>query len=1017
MPSARTNGNNVVTLTVIVGLVLFFLGMFASVKAFGTGGKKANVFKDIYFSIEDVNGMGILYTKFGESSAIIKMVNPVQKFSADSTAYYSFTNLLASVLETLGEGYAFHKQDVFSKKKFDMSKVTETGEETSRNYLQNSYFRFFNGRTYTESSTYLVITQENKKGNVYTFSPERWRDFLSKVRKVIDQLHDGGVKARILDVKECREYADRIYCMDFARPTYSMTDISVDSEELHMGSRQAKVFSLLDVDQNGLPGILRPVTELSVNNITLPVDLMSEIDQIPDFDTVVYNQVIFLPHQRTELSRLEKKRNRHASIPNPSNKVVVEDINNVLDYIAKEDKQLVYAHFNLVVSAPAKADMNKITNFLENSFMRHSIKISRRAYNQLELFVASFPGNVYRLSTDYDRFLTLSEPALCLMYKERQQLGDETDAVKCYYTDRQGLPLVVDTTGKEAKVRYTDNSNFFVLGPSGSGKSFYMNTMIRQYYEQNTDCVIVDTGDSYEGLCEYFGGTYITYSKEHPISMNPFKITEVEYKENFAEKKDFLKNLIFLIFKGNELPTKLEDTIIDQTIVEYFEAYFHPFDGFTEEQRQEQREILKLQDKKNGKYYHYEEEQEKAYGENRFDDDDVEFFNDAIDTSKLDEETKEHLRNHIDPKNARIVTKLANLVADKAVTDGERENALRQMNYRLNPAEKKELMLITPEVVKKKYTTELDKRVDKLEKEKKLLRVRELSFNSYYEFAVERISQIMVQDNVQFNINQFAKILKPFYKGGSLEYTLNNDMDKSLFDEQFIVFEIDKIKDDPVLFPIIVLIIMDVFTQKMRIKKGRKCLVIEEAWKAIATPTMADYIKYLYKTARKHWAMVGVVTQEIQDITSSPIVKDAIINNSGVFMLLDQSKFMDKFDDIKKTLALSDIDCRKIFTINRLDNKKGRSAFKEVFIKRGIDGQVFGVEEPRECYMTYTTEKVEKEALKLYKRQLGCDHATAIKTFVRDWNNSGIPKSIEFAKKVMAEGRVLNILKPVSEDD
>ena len=991
--------------------------MYTSVRAFGTGGKKVNIFKDIYFSIEDVNGMGILYTKFGESSAIIKMVNPVQKFSADATAYYSFTNLLASVLETLGEGYALHKQDVFSKKKFDMSKVVSGGEETAKNFLQNSYFRFFDGRTYTETTTYIVITQENKKGNVYTFSPERWRDFLSKVRKVLDQLHDGGVKARVLGVDECREYADRFYAMDFSRPTYSMTNLYVDSEEIHMGSRQAKVFSLLDVDQNGLPGVLRPLSELSVNNITLPVDLMSEIDQIPDFDTVVYNQVIFLPHQRQELARLEKKRNRHASIPNPSNKVVVDDINAVLDYIAKEDKQLVYAHYNLVVSAPAKADMNKITNFLENSFMRHSIKISRRAYNQLELFVASFPGNCYRLSTDYDRFLTLSEPALCLMYKERQQTGDETDAVKCYYTDRQGVPLVVDTTGKEAKVRYTDNSNFFVLGPSGSGKSFFMNTMIRQYYEQDTDCVIVDTGDSYEGLCEYFSGTYITYSKEHPISMNPFKITDVEYKENFGEKKDFLKNLIFLIFKGNELPTKLEDTIIDQTIVEYFEAYFHPFDGFTEEQRQEQREILKLQDKKNGKYYHYEEEQEKAYGENRFDDDDVEYFNDAIDKADLDDETKEHLRNHIDPKNARIVSKLANLISDSAVTEGERQNALRQMNYRLNPAEKKELMLITPSVVKQKYRTELDKRVDKLEKEKKLLRVRELSFNSYYEFAVERISQIMVQDNVQFNINQFAKILKPFYKGGSLEYTLNNDMDKSLFDEKFIVFEIDKIKDDPVLFPIIVLIIMDVFTQKMRIKKGRKCLVIEEAWKAIATPTMANYIKYLYKTARKHWAMVGVVTQEIQDITSSPIVKDAIINNSGVFMLLDQSKFMDKFDDIKKTLALSDIDCRKIFTINRLDNKNGRSAFKEVFIKRGIDGQVFGIEEPSECYMTYTTEKVEKEALKLYKKLLGCDHATAIKTFVRDWNNSGIQKSIEFAKKVMSEGRVLNLRHPVKDED
>ena len=185
----------------------------------------------------------------------------------------------------------------------------------------------------------------------------------------------------------------------------------------------------------------------------------------------------------------------------------------------------------------------------------------------------------------------------------------------------------------------------------------------------------------------------------------------------------------------------------------------------------------------------------------------------------------------------------------------------------------------------------------------------------------------------------------------------------------------------------------------------RKCLVIEEAWKAIATPTMAEYIKYLYKTARKHWAMVGVVTQEIQDITSSPIVKEAIINNSGVFMLLDQSKFKDKFDDIKATLALTDTDCKKIFTINRLDNKANRSPFKEVFIKRGTEGEVFGVEEPPECYMSYTTEKAEKEALKLYKRILKCDHQHAIEAFVRDWKKSGIVKSLDFANKVNKDGK------------
>ena len=192
---------------------------------------------------------------------------------------------------------------------------------------------------------------------------------------------------------------------------------------------------------------------------------------------------------------------------------------------------------------------------------------------------------------------------------------------------------------------------------------------------------------------------------------------------------------------------------------------------------------------------------------------------------------------------------------------------------------------------------------------------------------------------------------------------------------------------------------MDVFLQKMRIKKNRKVLVIEEAWKAIASPLMAEYIKFMYKTARKFWASVGVVTQEIQ----------AIINNSDVVMLLDQSKFRERFDEIKAILGLTDVDCKKIFTINRLENKEGRSFFREVFIRRGTTSGVYGVEEPRECYMTYTTERAEKEALKLYKRELRCSHQEAIEAYCRDWNASGIGKSLPFAQKVNEAGRVLNL--------
>lgn len=964
-----------VVIIVILVFVSILSGMALSIWAFGTGSKRAKIFEDIYFSVEDVENKGIIYTKKGDYSAVLEMENPIKKYSADTDSYYDFTTLMASVIQVLGEGYALHKQDVFARKNFDMSRVAAKKKKGSKKaFLSEAYFRFFNGREYTEATTYLVITQKGKKGGIHTYDNSKWRDFLVKIQKVFDRLKSGEVNCRFLTAAECKEYADRFFAFDFKNKNISMTDFKVDSEKIGMGNKQIKVYSLLDVDSIGLPGNIRPYTDVSVNNAVISQDLLADIDHVPGVDSIVYNQVIFLPNQKREMMKLDKKKNRHASIPNPNNQIAVEDINAVQNELARNGKILVYAHYNLIVQTSSDYDFQKVTNSLENIFARYNIHISKRAYNQLELFVASFPGNCFRLNQDYDQFLTLSEAALCLMYKERQAVGDDS-ALKCYYTDRQGLPLAVDTSGKEGKKRYTNNSNFFVLGPSGSGKSFFMNTVMRQYREQDTDIVIIDTGDSYEGLCSYFDGTYISYSKEKPISMNPFKVTDAEYNENFGEKKNFLKSLIFQLFKGAEFPTKLEDAVINQTIVEYYEEYFHPFEGFNEEERKEMKTKLLLEDKKNGEYDKFEEELEERYGD--------EYEIEELEYKKLSDRDK------------RISEKLKAVIEDKAATEGEKEVAQRA------------LQRLTPEVIENKYLMRIEHQIDKIERQKKKLKVTELSFNSYYEFAVERIPQIMKQQNIQFNIHDFATILQAFYKGGENESILNNDIDGSLFDEKFIVFEIDKVKDDPVLFPILTLIIMDVFTQKMRIKKGRKCLVIEEAWKAIATPVMADYIKYLYKTARKHWAMVGVVTQEIQDITSSPIVKEAIINNSDVFMLLDQSKFKDKFDDIKATLSLTDIDCKKIFTINRLDNHEGRSRFQEVFIKRGQDGEVYGVEEPPECYINYTTEKVEKEAFKFYRKQLKGSYQHGIEVFVKDWKDSGLDCT-SFAKLVMKEGKMYN---------
>ena len=885
--------------------------MALSVYAFGTGGKRKRIFQDIYFSAEETDGVGVLYTKTGEYSAVLKIENPVQKYSADIDSYYDFTHLFTALAQTLGEGYAIHKQDIFVRKQF-ASEPTD-GQE----FLSSSYFRYFKGRPYTDSLCYLTITQEAKKSRLFSFDSKKWRDFLVKIRKVHDQLRDGGVQARFLNKAEASEYVDRYFAMNFKDRTVSMTNFKADDETVSMGDKRCKVYSLVDVDCAALPSMIRPYTNIEVNNTEMPVDLASVVDNIPDAETVVYNQVIFLPNQKRELAMLDKKKNRHASIPNPNNQMAVEDIKRVQEVIARESKQLVYTHFNMVVAVSAGADLQKCTNHLENAFGRMGIHISKRAYNQLELFVGSFPGNCYTLNEEYDRFLTLSDAAMCLMYKERVLHSEETP-LKIYYTDRQGVPVAIDITGKEGKNKLTDNSNFFCLGPSGSGKSFHINSVVRQLHEQGTDVVMVDTGNSYEGLCEYLGGKYISYTEERPITMNPFRINREEYN---IEKIDFLKNLILMIWKGSDsqIP-EIEFRIVEQIIIDYYDAYFNGFTRYTDEQR----EVL-----------------------------------------------------------------LKNLFA-----------AASRKNPNKPPREVDEMVR---------------KQIEVLEARRAALKVSELNFNSFFDYSFDRLEQICTENDITtISYSTYSTMLQPFYKGGAYEKILNENVDSALFDETFIVFEVDAIKENKKLFPIVTLIIMDVFLQKMRIKKTRKVLVIEEAWKAIASPLMAEYIKFMYKTARKFWASVGVVTQEIQDIIGSEIVKEAIINNSDVVMLLDQSKFKERFDEIRKILGLTEVDCKKIFTINRLENKDGRSFFREVFIRRGTTSGVYGVEEPHECYMTYTTERAEKEALKLYKKELRCSHQEAIEAYCRDWDASGIGKALPFAQKVNETGRVLN-LRPVHE--
>lgn len=793
--------------------------------------KKSNTLELPFIGIEKISGYSILYHEEGHYSTLFKISNPILEYSGDQRLYYNYHHTFLNILKILGEDYIVQKQDVFFDKKFQ--------GKHSEDFLSQKYFEKFKGRKYKEISTYITVTKKIKRSNFFTYNEKDFDNFLVKIQKVYDVLKDGKFEPEKLNEKEITLLTKKIISFSFKDDRLRLDNLETNFEDIKIRGKCLKTISLIDIDEINFPNKIKPYTHENIG-YSFPVDLCSFLSNTPDVETLVYNQVISISNQKSELMGLEKKKKRHSSMPDPANDLAVKDIESALENIASNNDLLVNCHFSVMLFG-TKNDVSNASNYLEQSLFKIGIIPGQNSYNQFELYKASIPGNAVFLK-EYDLFKVTLEPALCLMYKENRQI-DEKSKFQVYFTDRQGIPVAIDTSDLPMQTNRINNRNKFVLGPSGSGKSFFMNHLVRQYMQYDTDVILVDTGHSYSGICSYYGGRYITYSEENPITMNPFKITKEEYNE---EKREFIKSLIVLLWKGADgIANQTEDTVITTVVSSYFTAYFES------------------------------------------------------------DKTEEYL-----------------------------------------------------------------------------------GFNSFYEYSIDEIKKIKDSEDIEFDVKTYKFILKKFYKGGDYDTILNSDVDSSLFDEKFIVFEIDAIKEHKILFPITTIIIMDVFLQKMRHKNNRKALIIEEAWKAIASPNMAGYIVYLYKTVRKFWGEAVVVTQELEDIISNDIVKNSIISNSDTTILLDQNKFRDNYDAVSELLNLSSVERNKIFTVNQLDNKSNRGRFKEVYIKRGDRGEVYGVEVSLFEYLTYTTEKKEKDAIAIYLKKFSNNYRNALETFVADMQKS-----------------------------
>lgn len=916
---------------------------------------KNKKFKLPYIGVDKKDeNINILYGEKGEATVVLKIINNVLQYSANPDYYLEFHNAFSNVIKIIGEDHFIQKLDVFSKKTFS--------ENISEEYLQKKYDSHFDGRAYKSIDTFIAITRKARKKH----SKKEDEEFKQKINKVVQLLSASGFSPKLLFEKEINDLIRRTLVMDFSSKFVHLDNMQPSDYNIKIDGKLIKCLSLIDIDNCDLPSTVTPYIEINEDALkNFPVDRMGFLNKVGDYETLIYNQVIEIPSQMKTLRQLEVKKKRHSGMPDPANDLCVEDIDALLNDVARESQLIVNAHFNIVICAKEE-EVTKALNSIETHLFNQNVIASKRSFNQMELFRTVLAGNSVELK-DYDWFMTTSDASLCFFFKEALPVSEPSNFY-LRFTDRQGIPLKVDPSDYPMEIGRIVNRNKFVLGPSGSGKSFVMNNIIEQYLLYNMDVVIVDTGDSYSGLSSYYNGKYITYTAEKPITMNPFIMKKEEYN---LEKKEFLQTLISLLWKGADGKiTSIETDVLAEVITAYYATYFNNSIDKDSLSISELEEYL--QDRGINVTLLLEESKLAVFGDKNLNHYDILGISEKATQEELKRAYRLKAIEYHPDKNPNLkdassifssIAEAYNVILNRMIL---RDENSKNTSVVLKEEDKESDLDNNVIVI---YKSKLLQKFDEVEEKGS---VKELSFNSFYEFALYKIPLVTSKEKIPFEIDEFRYILKKFYRGGEFETILNENSDSSLFDERLIIFEIDNIKEHKILFPIVTLIIMDVFIQKMRLRKTqRKALIIEEAWKAIASPMMAGYILYLYKTVRKFWGEAIVVTQELGDIIGNPVVKDSIINNSDSLLLLDQTKFKDNFAEIANLLSLNTVEQKKIFTINNLDNRANRSRFKEFYFKRGDRGEVYGNEVSLAQYLTYTTEKPEKMAVEFYTSAYG----------------------------------------------
>ena len=812
---------------------------------------------------------GCIVSKDADVTVAFKVELP-ELFTVTSNEYEAIHSAWHKAVKVLPDFSIVHKQDFFIEEKYQPEI-----DRDELSFLSRSFERHFNERPFLNHFCYLFLTKTTKMRSRQesTFStlckgkiiPKEIEDketvtkFLEAVGQFERIMNDSGfitlrrLRAdEIVGTETTAGIVEKYFSLS-QNDTTVLKDISLNPEGMRIGDDFLCLHTLSDAeDLPGNVGTDSRYERLSTDRSDCRLSFAAPVGVLLTCNHV-YNQYIFIDDHAESLKRFEQTARNMQSLSrySRSNQINRAWIEEYLNEAHSKGLVSVRCHCNVMAWSDDREELKHIKNDVGSQLALMECKPRHNTVDVPTLFWAGIPGNEGDFPFE-ESFYTFIPQALCF-FTEETNYKSSLSPFGIKMVDRvTGRPLHLDISDLPMKKGVITNRNKFVLGPSGSGKSFFMNHLVRQYYEQNSHIVLVDTGNSYQGLCEMIhrktkgaDGIYYTYSEEKPISFNPF-YTE-DYKFN-VEKKDSIKTLLLTLWKSeDDKITKTESGELGSAVSAYIKKI------------QQDRSIVPCFDT----FYEY-------------------MLND--------------------------------------------------------------------------YRAELEKRDIKVSRD-------------------------------DFNIDNFLTTLRQYYKGGRFDFLLNSRENIDLLHKRFIVFEIDSIKDNAELFPVVVIIIMEAFINKMRRLKGiRKLLIVEEAWKALTTENMANYLKYMYKTVRKYFGEAIVVTQEVDDIISSPVVKESIINNSDCKILLDQKKYMNKFDGIQAMLGLTEKEKAQILSIN-LANHPGRK-YKEVWIGlNGVQSAVYATEVSPAEYLTYTTEESEKTEVFNLAEELGGDLELAIRRLANRLNS------------------------------